>query len=58
MILWGEPADSQNLHIKLFRAFCLPDCSVFTAVFRKNTLVTSIWDAQKRHSEPVFKGEV
>lgn len=54
----GEPADSQNLHVKLFRAFCSPDCSVFTVISRKDTLVTSIWDAQSRPSKPVLKGEV
>lgn len=37
----GEPADSQNLHVKLFRAFRSPDCSVFTAISRKDTSVMS-----------------
>lgn len=36
----GEPPDRQDLPVKQFRAFCLPDCSACTAIYRKNTSVT------------------
>lgn len=54
----GEPADSHNLPVKQFRACCSSDCSLCTAISKKDSSVMSIWDAQCRPSEPVFKGEV
>lgn len=55
-----EPEYNQDLLVKLFLAFSLPGCSVFTAMSlgEEDPSVTSIRDAQSWPSKPGFEGDV